>query len=57
MSGLKIDPHGTPQFSSSASQKICSCATKHFLFERYDSESLMTDSLKPMHSIFSRSKA
>ena len=57
MSGLKIDPHGTPQFSSPASQKTFSSATKHFFFERYDSENLMTDSLKPMHSIFSRSTA
>ena len=57
MKGPSINPYGTPQFSSPASEKTCSSATKRFLFERYDSEHLMTDSLKPIHSVFSKSTA
>ena len=57
MKGPKKDPYGAPQYSSPPSEKTCSSATKHFLFERYDSEHLMTDSLKPIHSLFSKSAA
>ena len=57
MKGPSTNPYGTPQYSSPASEKTCSSATKRFLFERYDSEHLMTDSLKPIHSVFSKSTA
>ena len=39
---------------SPASAKTSSITTKK-LFERYDSDHLMTDYLKPIHSIFCRS--
>ena len=51
----KIDPCGTPQFISPASEKTFSSVTKNFLFERYDWNHLMTDCLKPIHSIFCKS--
>ena len=41
----KINPCGTPQFISTAFEKISSGVTKNFFFERhYDANHLMTDS-------------
>ena len=54
-SGIKIDPCRTPQFISPASKKTFSSVTKNFLFERFDWNHLMTDSLKLIHSIFCKS--
>ena len=51
----KIDLCGTAQLTTPASEKTSSSATKYFLFERYNSNHLMTDSFKPIHSIFCRS--
>ena len=50
-SGPKTDPCGTPELISSASEKISS----NFLFDKYDWNHLMTDTLKPIHSIFCKS--
>ena len=54
-SGPKIDPCARPQFISPASEKTSFGVTKKSLFERYDWNSLMTVSLKPIHSIFCES--
>ena len=50
----KIDPCWIPQFISPVSEKTSIVAEK-FLFERYDWNRLMTDSLKPIHFIFCKS--
>ena len=52
----KIDTFGTPQFISLESEKTFSSVTKSFLFGRYDWNHWMADSLKPIHSIFSKSR-
>ena len=47
----KTDFRGKPQFIRPAFEKTFS-SVKKILFERYDWNHLMTDSLKPIHSIF-----
>ena len=55
MRSPKIDLYGTLQFVSLTAKKTFSSATKTFLFERYDLNHLMTNSLKPIHSIYCKS--
>ena len=46
-----MDLCGTSQLISPAPAKVSSSVTKKFLFKRYDSNVLMTDTLKSIHSI------
>ena len=47
---------GTPEFISPVSEKTFFSVTKNVLFQRCDWNHLMTDSLKPMHSIFCKNR-
>ena len=50
----RIEPCGTPCFNVPVSEKTLSIQTKNFLFERQDSNHLVTDAHKPKYFIFSR---